>query len=269
VLADGRILFEAGFPLGSGATPELYLVYADGSGVESYRCDHGHARWGGRQLVRATWCLRTELRWRGSPHLWRTRRVAAPHAEYAGAIAETAQGEWLVSARTRRNAAYALKLWKPGAPAMETVLAESGENLVEPVLLAPRTAPQASFGAAPLELRQHAGAGRAAFAGRRFEGCACNGASGDGWTPGARSGDGNGAGGGGWLIFCEGPGDKPIRFALLDAKGAVVRQEHGMVLDSERGTAHLRGLPHGAGACVGKSCARRAVAHYNAGGSDR
>jgi len=33
VLADGRILFEAGFPLGSGTTPELYLVYADGSGV--------------------------------------------------------------------------------------------------------------------------------------------------------------------------------------------------------------------------------------------
>ena len=51
VLADGRILFEAGFPLGSGSTPELYLVYADGSGVESYRCDHGGARWGGRQLA--------------------------------------------------------------------------------------------------------------------------------------------------------------------------------------------------------------------------
>jgi membrane-associated protease RseP (regulator of RpoE activity) len=46
VLADGRILFEAGFPLGTGTTPELYMVYADGSGVESYRCDHGKARWG-------------------------------------------------------------------------------------------------------------------------------------------------------------------------------------------------------------------------------
>jgi hypothetical protein len=54
VLADGRILFEAGYPLGEGATPELFLVYSDGSGVESYRCDHGAngtgARWGGRQL---------------------------------------------------------------------------------------------------------------------------------------------------------------------------------------------------------------------------
>jgi hypothetical protein len=36
VLADGRILFEAGFPLGEGATPEMFLVYSDGSGVESY-----------------------------------------------------------------------------------------------------------------------------------------------------------------------------------------------------------------------------------------
>ena len=51
VLADGRILFEAGFPLGTGTTPELFLVYSDGSGVESYRCDHGRARWGGRQLA--------------------------------------------------------------------------------------------------------------------------------------------------------------------------------------------------------------------------
>src|ERR1019366_8637035 len=55
VLVDGRILFEANFPLGSDAaqalTPEMYLVYSDGSGVESYRCDHGTARWGGRQLA--------------------------------------------------------------------------------------------------------------------------------------------------------------------------------------------------------------------------
>ena len=51
VLLDGRILFESGFPLGTGATPELYLVYSDGSGVESYRCDHGSARWGGKQLA--------------------------------------------------------------------------------------------------------------------------------------------------------------------------------------------------------------------------
>ena len=51
VLADGRILFESAYPLGSGTMPELFLVYSDGSGVESYRCDHGAARWGGRQIA--------------------------------------------------------------------------------------------------------------------------------------------------------------------------------------------------------------------------
>lgn len=51
VMRDGRILFEAGFPLGTGTTPDLYLVYADGSGVESVRCDHGRARWGATQLA--------------------------------------------------------------------------------------------------------------------------------------------------------------------------------------------------------------------------
>ena len=50
VLRDGRILFEAGFPLGSENVPEIYTVYSDGSGVESYRCDHGQARHSGRQV---------------------------------------------------------------------------------------------------------------------------------------------------------------------------------------------------------------------------
>ncbi len=51
VLRDGRILFESSYPLGSKGTPELYTVYSDGSGVESYRCDHGRARHSGRQLA--------------------------------------------------------------------------------------------------------------------------------------------------------------------------------------------------------------------------
>ena len=51
VLLDGRVLFESNFPLGADATlqpmarsagsqAEMFLVYADGSGVESVRCDH-------------------------------------------------------------------------------------------------------------------------------------------------------------------------------------------------------------------------------------
>ena len=31
VLRDGRVLFDSGFPLGAGAKPEIYIVYADGT----------------------------------------------------------------------------------------------------------------------------------------------------------------------------------------------------------------------------------------------
>ena len=109
VLADGRILFEAGFPLGEGATPEMFLVYSDGSGVESYRCDHpanaAGARWGGRQLTSGdvVFTHGASLARFTSP-LAHEERVTAPRGEYAGAIAETASGEWLVSARESASA---------------------------------------------------------------------------------------------------------------------------------------------------------------------
>lgn len=229
VLADGRILFEAGFPLGSGATPELYLVYADGSGVESYRCDHGHARWGGRQLASGdvVFTHGASLARFTSP-LAHEERVAAPHAEYVGAIAETAQGEWLVSARTAANAAYAVKLWNPGAPAMEAVLAESGENLVEPVLLAPRTWPHrhpsglhpwdyANMLALDARLSRD-GDLKGVPAQVRLEMEDAQGhAVAMGMAPVEKDGS----------FFVKVPGDKPIRFALLDAKGAVLRHEMG------------------------------------------
>ena len=105
VLADGRILFEAGFPLGAGVTPELYLVYQDGSGVEAYRCDHGRARWGGRQLSSGdvVFTHGTSLARFSSP-LAHEAPVAAPRGEYAGAIAEMASGAWLLSVRAGRAA---------------------------------------------------------------------------------------------------------------------------------------------------------------------
>jgi hypothetical protein len=50
ILRDGRILFEAPFPDGSGSkTRDIYTVYPDGSGVETYRCDHGHDRHSARE----------------------------------------------------------------------------------------------------------------------------------------------------------------------------------------------------------------------------
>ncbi len=146
VLADGRILFEAAFPLGAKAAgrpvAEMYLVYQDGSGVESYRCDHGRSRWGGKQLADGdvVFTHGSTLAKFTSP-MGHEVGIAAPRAEYAGGIAELAKGEWLVSARAAAGTHYALKMWKPGAAALGPFLGENGKDLVEPVVVGPRTAP--------------------------------------------------------------------------------------------------------------------------------
>jgi len=229
VLADGRILFEAGFPLGTQGTPEMFLVYADGSGVESYRCDHGAARWGGHQLASGdvVFTHGASLARFTSP-LAHEERVAAPHAEYAGAVVETDGGAWLVSARAGKTERYALKLWKPDAHALAPVLAESGMNLVEPLLLTPRTRPHhhpsalhpwdyANLLALDARLSRD-GALKGVPATVRMETQDMDGRVHIAGTAPVEQ-DGS--------FFVKVPGDKPVRFAVLDAKGAVLRQERG------------------------------------------
>lgn len=142
VLRDGRILFEASYPLGAAATPELYTVYSDGSGVEAYRCDHGTARYSGRQvgsgdivfssgrgLARFTSARATQL------------RISAPTGEYAGDIAETSSGDWLLPWRPDAKTPFQLMLWTPGATALRVALKEKDANAVEPVLILERSTP--------------------------------------------------------------------------------------------------------------------------------
>ena len=235
VLHDGRILFESGFPLGSGATPEIYLVYADGSGVESVRCDHGRARWGARQLASGDVIFThgASLGRFTSP-LAHEEPVTAPAAQYAGGIAETESGAWLVSARAANGAHYAISLWNPGtAPQphgakLESVLAMSGMDLVDPVFVAAHQRPNRHpSGLHPwvyanllaLDARVlRDGALRGAPASVRLETQDANGhAIAAGTAPVEADGS----------FFVKVPGDRPIRFALLDRGGAVLRQEQG------------------------------------------
>jgi len=234
VLADGRILFEAGFPLGSGSTAEMYLVYSDGSGVESYRCDHGSARWGGKQFASGdvVFTHGASLARFTSPLAHETP-VAAPRDEYAGAITETTNGAWLVSARTSAVTHYALKRWESGSSqtgsaALRTLLARSGEDLVEPVVVAPRSRPKrhpsglhawdyANLMALDSRLSRE-GDLKVAAARVQLE---TRDADGRTMVTGTAPVEADGS------FFVKVPADKPIRFALLDAKGAVVRQEHG------------------------------------------
>lgn len=237
VLADGRILFEAAFPLGAelsrnparGVTPELYLVYSDGSGVESYRCDHGSARWGGHQLSSGdvVFTHGASLARFTSP-LATEQRITAPRGDYAGAIAETISGAWLLSVRSAPSAPYALKLWVPGSAALQTILMQDRQNLVEPALLVPRLTPKRH----PSALHEWSYANLLALDAResregmlkitparvRLETLD---AAGHPVALGTAPVEADGS------FFVQTPADKPIRFVLLDQKGATLRQEHG------------------------------------------
>jgi len=235
VLHDGRILFESGFPLGKGSTPEIYLVYADGSGVESYRCDHGRGRWGARQLASGdvVFTHGASLA-RFTSAMAHEEPVAAPPAQYAGDLAEADAGAWLLSARTANSAHYTIGLWQPGDAShargakLETVLAMSGVDLVDPVLLAPHPRPNRHpSGLHPwnyanlmaLDARvSRDGTLRGTPASVRLETQDANGLTvATGTAPVEQDGS----------FFVSVPPDRPIRFALLDGNGAVLRREHG------------------------------------------
>ncbi|MGZ4816771.1 MAG: HzsA-related protein [Terriglobales bacterium] len=147
VLRDGRILFEAAYPLGADAVAEIYTVYSDGSGVESYRCDHGTVRHSGRQvrsgdivfasshgpagfgLARFTSARAQEV------------HISAPAGEFVGEVVETAIGDWLLPWRADAKARYQLMLWTPGSPALRPAVAEQNEDAVQPALIAERAIP--------------------------------------------------------------------------------------------------------------------------------
>ena len=229
VLADGRILFESGFPLGSGAIPELFLVYSDGSGVESYRCDHGAARWSGKQLASGDVIFThgSSLARFTSP-LAHEERISAPRAEFTGAVAETESHAWLISVRAASEKHYAIKLWMPGASTMQSILAESSHDLVEPVLVAPRNRPKrhpsglhpweyANLLALDARLSRDGDLKGTPVSVRLETKDAAGHTTNLGTAPVEQDGS----------YFVQVPGDRPIRFALLDAHGAVLRQERG------------------------------------------
>jgi hypothetical protein len=142
VLRDGRILFEAGYPLGSDSTPEIYTVYSDGSGVESYRCDHGPVRHSARQSASGDIVFPSA---RGVARFTSARAqelpISVPTGEYAGDLAETASGDWLVSWRPDASARFQLMRWKAGTANLNPAVEPADANQVQPVVLAPHTVP--------------------------------------------------------------------------------------------------------------------------------
>jgi hypothetical protein len=133
-----------------------------------------------------------------------------------------------VSARAAAGTPYALKLWKPGTAVLQSLLAVSGKDIIEPVLIAPRNTPKrhpsglhdwSYANMLALDARQsRMGDLKEAPASVRLE---MQDSQGHAIVMGTAPVESDGS------FFVKTPADKPIRFALLDAKGAVMRQEHG------------------------------------------
>ncbi len=156
ILHDGRILFEAGYPFGSETAPEIYTVYSDGSGVESFRCDHGSARHSGRQVASSD-IVFAQSRGLGrfTSALAREIEMPTPAGEYTGDIVEVSSAEWIlsmksdvtVSQKTRSGAApgvsshFRLVRWTPGTKNLRSLVSDGESDLVQPVLLTARPVP--------------------------------------------------------------------------------------------------------------------------------
>jgi len=229
ILHDGRILFSSGYPLGTGAVPEIYTVYSDGSGVEAYHCDHGTARHSAKQSGSSDLIFATASQLgRFTSARAQEVDVSAPPGEYGGDFVESAAGEWLVSWRPDAAAAFRLMRWKPGAETLQPVLLEPGMNVVQPVLIAPRAIPNrhpsglhdwpnanllclnaytSKYHFAPgtihtVRLYTHDGEGPAKLLGS---------------APVERDGS----------FFVQVPGDQPVQIELLDAGGKTLKRESG------------------------------------------
>jgi hypothetical protein len=142
ILRDGRVLFQAGYPLGDGAGPELYTVYTDGSGVESYRCDHGRARYAAKQISSGDIVFAHEQGLaRFTSALAHEVAIPAPAGIYSGDVIEAASGDWLVSWRSAADKKFELRKWRPGTTTLQLQVAETAAHILEPALLAPRITP--------------------------------------------------------------------------------------------------------------------------------
>lgn len=140
ILRDGRILFDAANPA-SGA-PEIYTVYSDGSGVESYRCDHGGGRYSGRQLASGDIVFAREHGLaRFTSSLAREVEIGTQGQDFAGEIAEMGNGDWLLASRPQANAPFRISHWTPGMQQGELILSDEHADLVQPTLIAGRSVP--------------------------------------------------------------------------------------------------------------------------------
>lgn len=139
ILRDGRVLFEAPFPLGSAPSSpagarDLYTVFTDGSGVEARRCDHGPDRHSASELDTGDTIFQTgSALARFSAARAGQLDLALPKGEFAGPVAQVEGGAWLASYRAEAGEAFWICRFTPRAPALPVKMA--GPNAFQPVAI--------------------------------------------------------------------------------------------------------------------------------------
>jgi len=229
VLRDGRILFASDFPLDDGTTAELYTVYTDGSGIEAYRCDHGHSRQSSKQIPSGDVVFTRDGKlFRFTSALAHEVPVRAPAGTYAGDVAETPNGEWIVSAHTSSGTHFKLRTWKPGTATSFSLVRDSKANLLQPALLAERPIPNRHPSALhewnyanalclnAYTSRDHIAEGAIASV-RLYTRDAQGGTQVQGTAQVEKDGS----------FYLRVPGDVPLRIELLNAAGKTVKSEAG------------------------------------------
>lgn len=229
VLHDGRILFESAYPLGTEGNPEIYAVYSDGSGIESYRCDHGPSRYSARQSSSGDIVFETA---HGLARFTSARAqqasLSSPAGEYAEGLTEIAPGDWLVAWRHDAKQPFHLMRWSQGSPRLQPVLEQKDLNVVQPAMLAERLVPNrhpsglhdwpnanllclnaytSKYQFVPGSIHSVRLYTRDAEGSTRLLGIA----------PVERDGS----------FFVQVPGDQPLQIELLDASGKTLKREAG------------------------------------------
>jgi hypothetical protein len=229
VLLDGRILIQTGYPLGNADTPELYTVYADGSGIESYRCDHGQARFAGKQVASGDIVFtHGDTLARFTSRLAGEVEIQAPKGEYTGDVAESAGGDWVVAYRPGGGMPFSLCVWTPNQPSLHALIENAESNLVQPALVWPRSVPNRH----PSGLHEWKTANLLALNSRFSREGVIEGNIASvrlytlseagktielGTAPVEKDGS----------FFVQIPGDRPLKFELLDDTGKTVKRESG------------------------------------------
>ena len=229
VLRDGRILFEAAYPLGDGSSSEIYTVYSDGSGVESYRCDHASSRQAGKQVASGDIVFAKEQGLgRFTSALAQQVDLKAPSGEFAGDVVQTPAGEYLVSWRPNAKAQFSLQLLNSRTGTFESFVADAGASIVQPVLIAARPTPNLhpsglhDWNYANL-LCLNAYTSRYQFAGGSIRSMRLytRAESGNPKLLGSSSVEPDGS------FFVQVPADQPLRIELLDGSGKTLHRQQG------------------------------------------